>query len=270
MFGPYFPTAKNAPCCKFRIGISTGKTPTGLPSHSNCRTERRSACGSPTTTQPTIRNPHNPPQRVQWGYHTYDEMAQVNVDVLPLGADAAQRLHADFVQHDVLAMIDAYEFQLQHHPDDASIRTQLGKDLAATGRLAAGLKQLQKAVELDPDNAKAHYYLARFQDDPGRTEIARKEFEAAIRSNPRFYLALGELGMWHLDRGDFDKAENLFKRSLQIHPADPVVLNNLGILRFRQHNRNEAIRDFRQALSADPNYGPAQDNLRKLESTPSG
>jgi cytochrome c-type biogenesis protein CcmH/NrfG/mono/diheme cytochrome c family protein len=211
------------------------------------------------------RNPHNPPRRVQFGYHSYDEMAQVNMDVLPRDAAAASRLRDDFVRHDVLAMIKAYEFQLGIHPDDSAIHTQLGKDLVFTGHLQEGMSHLHRAVQLDPNNAEAHYHLGRFEMASGKSDAARMEYEEAIEADPNYYLAVSELGLWHLNRGHLAEAQELLERSLKIHPSDAVVLNNLGIVRSRQKKRSEAIHDFQQALSIDPNYLPARDNLRKVE-----
>ena len=193
------------------------------------------------------RNPHNPPHRVQFGYHSYDEMAQVNVDVLPRDAAVARRLRDDFVQHDVLAMIKAYEFQLRLHPDDSAIHTQLGRDLVFTGHVQEGMSHLHRAVQLDPNNAEAHYHLGRFEMASGNSDAARMEYEEAIEADPNYYLAVSELGLWHLNRGHLAKAQELLERSLKIHPSDAVVLNNLGIVRSRQKNRSAAIHDFQQA-----------------------
>ena len=91
------------------------------------------------------------------------------------------------------------------------------------------------------------------------------EYEAALRCDPHYHDALAQLGLWHLVKGHLADAEKLFAQALAIQPADAVVLNNLGIVRFQQKNVSEALRHFCAALAADPTYGPAKDNLRKIE-----
>jgi tetratricopeptide (TPR) repeat protein len=220
-------------------------------------------------TSDNARNPHNPPRRVEFGYHTSDEMAQVNLDVLPRSAAATKALLADFRRHDMLAMTQTYEFNLRLHPDDSLLHMQLGKNLVLSGHVREGLAHLHRAVELDPNNAEAHYHLARFLVAPGQAEAARLELEDAIQADPNYYQAVAELGLWNLNQGHLAKAADLFEQSLKLHPRDAVVLNNLGIVRFEQNNRTEALRAFRESLAIDPNYAPAQDNLRKVEAAPS-
>jgi cytochrome c-type biogenesis protein CcmH/NrfG len=212
-----------------------------------------------------VRNPFNPPRRVQFGYHTDDEMAQVNVDVLPQSAAAANEFLVDFRRHDILGMIKSYQFTLTLHPDDVVTHVELGKDLAVTGHVNEGIESLRRAVELDPGNAEAHYYLGRFEATLSKPAIARLEFEKAIHADPNYYLAVSELGLWHMQNGNLDQAAELLERSLKLHPRDAVVLNNLGIVRFRQDNRGEALRCFKQAVAVAPDYRPAVDNLRQVE-----
>ena len=54
-----------------------------------------------------------------------------------------------------------------------------------------------------------------------------------------------------------------FQEALRIQPSDAVLRNNLGIALFNLGEKREAVDQFRQALDADPNYGPASENLRK-------
>ena len=89
--------------------------------------------------------------------------------------------------------------------------------------------------------------------------------KSAIRDDPEYYLAHSELGLWHLQHENFITAKKLFVRSLAIHPQDAATHNNLGIVLFKQGNLGEAEQQIRAALQVDPNYGPARDNLRKLE-----
>ncbi len=210
------------------------------------------------------RNPRHPPVRVQFGYHSYDEMCQLSLQVLPRDAVASHKLEVQYRQHQLASQIVGYQFWLKFHPDDAATYTQLGKDQFLVGQKAKGLANLRTAVELDPANAEAYYHLGRFAFELHDFADARAQYEAAIQADPNYYLALAELGLWHMQKGNLDEARDLLQRSLKLHPLDAVAANNLGIVLFQQNDRDGAVRQFQTALRIDPNYAPALDNLRKL------
>jgi tetratricopeptide (TPR) repeat protein len=212
-----------------------------------------------------IRNPHHPPQRVHFGFQSYDEMAQLTFQVLPRDAAQARKLAADFQKRELASMIKGYEYRLKFDSDDARLQTDLGGALLAAGREEDALEHLQKGVQLQPHYAPAHYNLGLVHTKLNKLFEAKSEFEAAIRDDPEYYLAQSDLGLWHLQKGNLVTAKKYFIRSLKIHPQDAVTHNNLGIVLFEQGNLEEAGQQIREALRVDPNYGPARDNLRKLE-----
>ena len=215
-----------------------------------------------------VRNPNRPPRRVTFGLRSSDEMAQLDLQVLPRNLDDNRALNADYQGYDLKSMIGWREFRLKLRPDDSDLHAELGTDLVLSGRTAEGLDHLRRAVELDPHNADAHYHLGHFELERGELNAARREYEAAIKADPDCYLALAELGLWHLQKGELSQAQLLLERSLKIHPRDAVVLNNLGIALFRDHDRDAALANFRAALRVDPNYSEAQENLHKIKALP--
>ncbi len=212
-----------------------------------------------------IRNPHHPPQRVHFGFQSYDEMAQMTFQVLPRDAAQARKLVADFRKRELFSMIKGYEYRLKFDGDDARLQTDFGTALLAAGRDEDALEHLQKAVELQPHDAAAHFNLGLVHMKLTELFEAKSEFESAIRDDPGYYLAHSELGLWHLQHENFITAKKFFVRALAIHPQDAATHNNLGIVLFKQGNLGEAEQQIREALQVDPNYGPARDNLRKLE-----
>ncbi len=211
-----------------------------------------------------VRNPFNPPRRVHFGFHSFDEMAQVTIQALPRDRDDASKFQSDFARHDLYTTIKGYRFRLAFEPDDVRLRTNLGIDLFATGERDEAMKQLLKAVELAPDDAEAHYYLGLGFSQLERLSKARAEFEAAIHADPEYHLALSELGSWHLQEGNLDDARQLLNRAIAIRPHDAVTHNNLAIVYFRLRKLPEAERETQAALAANPSYGPALENLQKL------
>ena len=94
---------------------------------------------------------------------------------------------------------------------------------------------------------------------------AKTELEAAIKADPEFYLAQSALGLWHLEKGNFQTAKKYLVRSLQLHPQDAVAHNILAVVLIQNGKLEEAGQEIRESLRIDPTYGPARDNLRKLE-----
>lgn len=211
-----------------------------------------------------VRNPHQPPERVHFGYHTYDEMAELTVQLLPKDAERAHELTADIRKRDLYAAIKGHEFRLKFERNNVRLQTDLGVDLFVVGRREEAIEHLKKAVSLDPKDARAHYHLGLIYYKLEQGLKAREQFEAAIEADPEFYKAHSELGLWHLERGNLDEAKSLFLRSLEIHPDDAVAHNSLGTVYFRQGDREKALREIHEALRIDPQYEPAQDNLQEL------
>ncbi len=212
-----------------------------------------------------VRNPHHPPERVHFGFHSYDEMAQMTVQVLPRNAAEARKLAGDFRQRDLLAAIKGDEFRLQFEGDNERLQTDLGKDLFAVGRRQEGIEHLQTALKIKPAHAPAHYALGQIYLRANAASRAKSEFEAAIQADPDFYLAQAELGELYLEQGDFDRAKEYLTRSLKIRPQDAVTRNNLAIVYFQQGSVEAAYQQIVESLRIDPDYGPARDNLKKLE-----
>ena len=77
------------------------------------------------------RNPHVPPERVQFGYQTSQEMGQATLQLLPASEDASRELTADIMRHELTTTIASHEFRLANHPDDAAGASGTGQGLAA-------------------------------------------------------------------------------------------------------------------------------------------
>jgi glycosyltransferase involved in cell wall biosynthesis len=92
-----------------------------------------------------------------------------------------------------------YKDFLEHNPDDAEIRVQLGNCLKEDGRLEEALAAYDLAIKLNDKSADAHLQRGHLLKIIGRTSDAinayRKSFSLSPQSNPAFQelLALGAL-----------------------------------------------------------------------------
>lgn len=71
-----------------------------------------------------------------------------------------------------------------------------------------------------------------------------------------------------LSRRDFDQAERLLHHTLQLAPTNAEVLNLLGVYHEMLGHSQEAGRHYRAALSFEPAYQPAIENLNRVVNWP--
>lgn len=187
----------------------------------------------------------------------------------------------------------------QKHPDVGVVHYGLGSVAALRGDIKASLPCFNEAVRLDPGLTEAWYNkgishqklieivpmtralqkaleLAGTDDDYeeivetardliGTVEkVARKEYDLDLET----YLEAGTL----FDRG-FEKmkqgkwAEGLadMRESARINPRSPQTFGNMGTCLLQMGRIREARESLEQALQLDPDYRPAQENLKLLE-----
>ena len=66
-----------------------------------------------------------------------------------------------------------------------------------------------------------------------------------------------------LNRREFDRAAELLEQALDLVPDSAEAHTLMGVLRESCGQDHAAYRAYRAALEADPNYGPARNNLRR-------
>ena len=66
-----------------------------------------------------------------------------------------------------------------------------------------------------------------------------------------------------LNRRNFDRAANLLEQALDADPDSPEALTLSGVLQESLGRDHAAYHAYRSALTIDPRYAPAQDNLRR-------
>jgi tetratricopeptide (TPR) repeat protein len=112
----------------------------------------------------------------------------------------------------------------------AQLHCNLGVTLLGHGHTEEGMRHLEMALRLDPFLPKAHYHLSNALADAGRTDEAIIHLEAFLKSSP----------------------------------PTAELLSNLGVLYARAGRVDEALAQTQQALSIDPNYEPAKENLARI------
>jgi hypothetical protein len=177
-----------------------------------------------------VRNPPQPPVRVQYGLQSSDEMAGLVFQLLPddrAGLNAFELANQNQVLKDVLEL---NTLMLQRNPANAHAHIQLGKALLVQGRQQEAFAHFKTGVQLDPGDAEGHYHLGLIAMDRDQAEPAISEFQKAIRLNPDYVKARNNLGLIFMALSRFPEAEQQFRAALAAVPDDRIVAENLKLL----------------------------------------
>jgi tetratricopeptide (TPR) repeat protein len=176
-----------------------------------------------------VNNPSRPPRRVTYGLDSSDEMGELALQLLPLRADDLAVLKRDFLKNWGLAdNIARARAMLRRNPKDAENRTALATSLAASGRTAEAMKEVQQAIMDEPTFARAHYILGQLflgQNDAPNANIALKR---AVELDPANASLQNDLGWVLLASGDVAAAIEHLERAVQLNPADDLARQNLA------------------------------------------
>jgi Tfp pilus assembly protein PilF len=206
-----------------------------------------------------IANPNHPPQRVQGGNRTVDEMAHLWLQVLPHG-DAIPDQEARMLLDEALRRHD-----VARNPADFTAQYNLGAILQIRGQAAEALQHYQAAVSLRPSDAVANNALGGALLALGQTEQAIAPLQTAIQSRPDYFAAYYNLGNAYAALGQFHPAIAQFLKAVQLNPADSMAEANLGAALAEMGELVSAKTHLDRALKLDPNNQVAIDDWQEVQ-----
>jgi serine/threonine protein kinase/tetratricopeptide (TPR) repeat protein len=132
--------------------------------------------------------------------------------------------------------ISCAERALALDPTLAEAHVALGSSMFARGRHDEASAALEKAIELDSKHARAHAMLARVHWI-GRGDLKRgiKELERAIDINPQFGYAHLQLAFLYTEKGEFALAERAARRAVELQ--EQYISGEEGFLVVGAHTR---------------------------------
>ena len=244
-------------------------------------------------------NPHDPPIRVTVGPRSVDEMAELGLQVLPQSVADAAALVQSFVERDARANVTMAERRVRDAPESAEYRAFLGGSYVEVGRFAEAIPHLEAAIRIDPRLAVAHadlgtalMALGRVPDAlvhlrraallaprdegmqfnlgnglhaSGRPDEAAAAYARALAINPDFPDAHVNLGALLFSRGRGREALPHFERAARLKPNSAVIHTDYSSVLAASGRYADALRHVRRALELNPSYGPALENLARLQ-----
>jgi tetratricopeptide (TPR) repeat protein len=244
-------------------------------------------------------NPHKPPRQVMCGQTTADEMGNLGLQVLVGNAADRRTLVEAHTAREVVANVAGAQMVVRNNPANAENQAFLGGSLVDAGRPAEALPHLDIAVRLDPRSVSAHNErggalvalgrqaeaLASFQravalapDDGrmhfnvavvlmrlGRGPEAAAAFERVLQLDPDHADAHGEYGALLFSVGRSREALAHLAKAADLAPDSARLQSDYGGALAAAGRYTEALARTRRALEIDPAYGPARENLTRLE-----
>ena len=173
------------------------------------------------------RNPQLPPQRVNWGQRSFDEMGDLWFQFTTKSAADRSLLSGQILAKMTAEDIIGYETMLRADPADRELHDDVALLYLSLDRPREAVSHFRRSAELMPSDAAAHFNLGT------ALSVA----------------------------GDLDAATAAYREALRLHPGYAAAMNNLGSVLAAQGRTDEAIARFRQAVHSDANNVQALRNL---------
>jgi Tfp pilus assembly protein PilF len=124
--------------------------------------------------------------------------------------------------------------------------------------LAAGIVQLQRALESDrPNDAEFYFAIGAAYSKSGQYNKAVPWYEEALRRRAEYPQALRALAVTLAAAGDLTRDASVGERAAAVLPSDTAVLTNLGDVYLRQGNTDKAKAVLQRALTINPDLPDA-------------
>jgi FixJ family two-component response regulator len=94
------------------------------------------------------------------------------------------------------------------------------------------------------------------------------DLEGLAGQKARDYQTYVELALTRMREGQLDAARVYACKAISLDPTRPEAFNLLGGIFEVQGNRPDADKNYRAALTLDPTFRPAQQNLNRITSRP--
>ena len=132
------------------------------------------------------------------------------------------------------------------------VHNSLGRAYTLTGRTAAGIAELQHALELAPNSDDAYRRLGGAYSAAGRQQEAIAAFDKAIRVNPYFWNNYNSLGNLYFTAGQNEQALKMYQRVVELEPDRTDGYVNTGAVYYRLGKWDDCLRMFQKALELQP------------------
>ena len=177
------------------------------------------------------------------------------------------KLYADEAKFDRAKV--QYEEAIRTEPRNAEFRVGYAYLLERMGQGDQVEAQYRAAADLNPKSPRAHYNYGAFLDKAGRVDEAIAQYETALGLDSKYADAHCDLGTALMTKGKLDEAMEHYRAAAAVQPKRADVQTAIGTVYAQRGQMSQAIVYFEEALKLDPNFQPAQINLRNARGSES-
>lgn len=142
--------------------------------------------------------------------------------------------------------------------------SNLGAVLMDSGKVEEAAFHYRESLQIKPHFNVARVNLGNALITLGRIDEGISCYRTVLKGNPDNRLAMRNLADILLKQGDYVESMGIYKILYSHNPRDPGLNNNMGVALALSGQREQAIYHLKRALSLNPDYVEAKDNLRKI------
>jgi len=146
----------------------------------------------------------------------------------------------------------------------------LSRVLIAQQRHDDAIDRLTRAAEIEPASADVYRLLGRAYHVRRQTQEAQDAYLRALALDDRDAWSFNNLGLLFLETQRADQALPLLAKAVALRQGVPEFQNNLGMALEHTGRFKAAAGAYGAALTADPDYTKAKQNLVRVEAVKVG
>ena len=171
---------------------------------------------------------------------------------------------------DLVKSEQSFETALRIDPAHMKSLVNLSRVLIEQKRYDDAIVKLTTAGEVDAESATVPRLMARAYSAKGDFEPAVDAYRRAIALDGSDAWSMNNLGLLYLDHGFVEDALPYLAKAVQMKENVAAFHNNLGMALEHQGRFVAASTAYKGALTADPGYKKAKQNLVRVEAVKSG
>jgi tetratricopeptide (TPR) repeat protein len=164
----------------------------------------------------------------------------------------------------------AFEKALSIDPHHVKSLVNLSRVFIDQKRYDEAADLLTRASEIEPESSDVFRLLGRTHAALHKTDEAVEAYRRAIELDERDAWSMNNLGLLLLQSKRADEALPLLANAVELRKDVPEFHNNLGMALEHTGRFTAAATAYTDALTADPNYDKAKQNLARVEAVKRG
>jgi tetratricopeptide (TPR) repeat protein len=171
---------------------------------------------------------------------------------------------------DLVKSEESFETALRIDPKHMKSLVNVSRVLIEQKRYDDAIGKLTTASEVDPESATVPRLMARAHSAKGEFEPAVDAYRRAIALDGSDAWSMNNLGLLYLEHGFVEDALAYLAKAVQMNENVAAFHNNLGMALEHEGRFVAAASAYKGALTADPGYKKAKQNLVRVEAVKAG